>query len=46
MAADRRRDGAVDAYSSATGTSKVKLLGNFGADNFNQKNNDPVAERS
>jgi TonB-linked SusC/RagA family outer membrane protein len=27
----------VDAFTSSDGTSKVKLLGNFGADNFDQK---------
>jgi TonB-linked SusC/RagA family outer membrane protein len=30
---------SVDAYASRDGNSKVKLLGNFGADAFNQKNN-------
>ncbi len=29
----------VDAYASADGNSKVKLLGNFGADSFDQRNN-------
>ncbi|HEX3764655.1 MAG TPA: carboxypeptidase regulatory-like domain-containing protein [Kofleriaceae bacterium] len=29
----------VDAYTSDDGTSKVKLLGNFGADSFDQRNN-------
>jgi TonB-dependent starch-binding outer membrane protein SusC len=29
----------VDAYASQDGTSKVRLLGNFGADSFDQKNN-------
>jgi TonB-dependent starch-binding outer membrane protein SusC len=28
----------IDAYSSTDGTSKLRLLGNFGADNFQQKN--------
>jgi TonB-linked SusC/RagA family outer membrane protein len=30
---------AIDAYASKDGRSKVKLLGNFGADSFSQKNN-------
>jgi TonB-linked SusC/RagA family outer membrane protein len=30
---------SVDAYSSRDGSSKVKVLGNFGVDSFNQKNN-------
>jgi TonB-linked SusC/RagA family outer membrane protein len=30
---------SVDLYSSSDGNSKVKLLGNFGADDFTQKNN-------
>lgn len=30
---------SVDAYSNNTGNSKVKLLGNFGVDDFTQKNN-------
>jgi TonB-dependent SusC/RagA subfamily outer membrane receptor len=30
---------SVDAYSSSNGASKVKLLGNFGVDSFEQKNN-------
>src|SRR5690606_12982564 len=30
---------SVDAYKSADGTSQVKLLGNLGADSFDQKNN-------
>jgi len=29
----------IDAYASADGSSKVKLLANFGADSFTQKNN-------
>jgi TonB-linked SusC/RagA family outer membrane protein len=29
----------IDAYSNADGSSKVKLLANFGADSFTQKNN-------
>jgi TonB-dependent starch-binding outer membrane protein SusC len=29
----------VDLFTSDDGTSKVKLLGNFGADSFDQKNN-------
>ncbi len=29
----------VDAYASSDGNSKVKLLGNFGADSFDQRNN-------
>jgi TonB-linked SusC/RagA family outer membrane protein len=29
---------SFDLYSSASGNSKVKLLGNFGADDFTQKN--------
>ena len=29
----------IDAYSNADGTSKVKLLANFGVDSFTQKNN-------
>ncbi|TMQ24731.1 MAG: SusC/RagA family TonB-linked outer membrane protein [Deltaproteobacteria bacterium] len=29
----------VDAYASSDGNSRVKLLGNFGADSFDQKNN-------
>jgi TonB-dependent SusC/RagA subfamily outer membrane receptor len=29
----------VDAFNSADGTSNVKLLGNFGADSFDQRNN-------
>ncbi|HEX3481867.1 MAG TPA: carboxypeptidase regulatory-like domain-containing protein [Kofleriaceae bacterium] len=29
---------SVDVYSSTSGNSKVKLLGNFGADDFTQKN--------
>lgn len=30
---------SVDAYSSSDGNNRVRLLGNFGADSFNQKNN-------
>lgn len=30
---------SIDAYSSPDGNSKVRLLGNFGADSFDQKNN-------
>jgi TonB-linked SusC/RagA family outer membrane protein len=30
---------SVDAYKSSDGNNSVKLLGNFGADDFNQKNN-------
>ncbi|HEY5950096.1 MAG TPA: TonB-dependent receptor, partial [Kofleriaceae bacterium] len=30
---------ALDAYKADDGTSQVKVLGNFGADSFNQKNN-------
>jgi TonB-dependent starch-binding outer membrane protein SusC len=30
---------SLDAYTSGDGTSKVKVLGNFGADSFDQKNN-------
>ncbi len=30
---------SVDAYKSDDGTSQVKVLGNFGADSFDQKNN-------
>ena len=30
---------SVDVYGSHDGTSKVKVLGNFGADSFEQKNN-------
>jgi TonB-linked SusC/RagA family outer membrane protein len=30
---------AIDAYTSTTGDSKLQLLGNFGADSFDQKNN-------
>lgn len=29
----------IDAYSSSDGSSKVRVLGNFGADSFQQKNN-------
>jgi len=30
---------AVDAYASVDGSSRLQLLGNFGADSFDQKNN-------
>jgi TonB-linked SusC/RagA family outer membrane protein len=30
---------SIDAYASADGTSKIKLLSNFGTDSYTQKNN-------